>query len=137
MEHAARLTAKPKKGLLPANNYGPGWKRELENTFAKDPAKRLGGWVVRFKGMEVNFTLGSQPGKRVNYIKVGGKPVDLNREYSFVACEREGDPDTTLCRMQGVQQPKLLGHTMHKVIEEYPGCTFTHCACSGRALYRH
>jgi hypothetical protein len=69
--------------------------------------------------MEVNFTLGNEPGKRVNYIKVGGKPVNPDQEYSFVACEREGDPDTTLCRMQGVQQPHLLGHTMHKVIEEY------------------
>jgi 2',3'-cyclic-nucleotide 2'-phosphodiesterase (5'-nucleotidase family) len=92
---------------------------ELENAFAKDPAKRLGGWVIRFKGMEVNFTLGNEAGKRVNYIKVGGKPIDLNREYSFVACEREGDPDTTICRMQGVDKPHKLGHTMHKVIEEY------------------
>jgi hypothetical protein len=69
--------------------------------------------------MEVNFTLGNEAGKRVNYIKVGGKPIDMEHEYSFVACEREGDPDTTICRMQGVKQPKLLGHTMHKVIEEY------------------
>jgi hypothetical protein len=92
---------------------------ELENAFAKDPAKRLGGWVVRFKGMEVNFTLGNDASKRVNYINVGGKPVEADREYSFVACEREGDPDTTICRVQGVKQPHLLGHTMHKVIEEY------------------
>jgi len=43
-------------------------EKELENAFVKDQLNRLGGWVVRFKGM--------------------------NREYSFVACEREGDPDT-------------------------------------------
>jgi hypothetical protein len=63
--------------------------------------------------------LGNDAGKRVNYIKVAGAPIDMNKEYSFIACEREGDPDTTICRMQGVKQPKLLGHTMHKVIEEY------------------
>ena len=30
-------------------------ERELQNVFADDAAKRLGGWVVRFKGMEVDF----------------------------------------------------------------------------------
>ena len=113
------VDSEAKKGTVTGKQLWNWLETELENTFAKDPAKRLGGWVIRFKGMEVNFTLGNDPGKRVNYIKVGGEPVDLNREYSFVACEREGDPDTTLCRMQGVKKPHLLGHTMHKVIEEY------------------
>jgi 2',3'-cyclic-nucleotide 2'-phosphodiesterase (5'-nucleotidase family) len=113
------VDSEAKKGSITGQQLWSWMETELENAFAKDPARRLGGWVVRFKGMEVNFTLGNEAGKRVNYIKVGGKPVDLNREYSFVACEREGDPDTTICRMQGVMKPKLLGHTMHKVIEEY------------------
>jgi 2',3'-cyclic-nucleotide 2'-phosphodiesterase (5'-nucleotidase family) len=113
------VDSEAKKGTVTGRQLWNWLETELENTFAKDPAKRLGGWVIRFKGMEVNFTLGNDAGKRVNYIKVGGEPVDLYREYSFVACEREGDPDTTLCRMQGVKQPHLLGHTMHKVIEEY------------------
>jgi len=113
------VDSEAKMGTVTGKQLWNWLETELENTFAKDPAKRLGGWVIRFKGMEMNFTLGNEAGKRVNYIKVGGKPVDLNREYSFVACEREGDPDTTLCRMQGVKQPHLLGYTMHKVIEEY------------------
>jgi 2',3'-cyclic-nucleotide 2'-phosphodiesterase (5'-nucleotidase family) len=113
------VDSEAKMGTVTGKQLWNWLETELENTFAKDPAKRLGGWVIRFKGMEMNFTLGNEPGKRVNYIKVGGKPVDLNREYSFVACERDGDPDTTLCRMQGVKQPHLLGFTMHKVIEEY------------------
>jgi 2',3'-cyclic-nucleotide 2'-phosphodiesterase (5'-nucleotidase family) len=113
------VDSEAKQGTVTGKQLWTWLETELENTFAKDPAKRLGGWVIRFKGMEMNFTLGNEPGKRVNYIKVGGQPVNLDREYSFVACEREGDPDTTLCRMQGVKQPHLLGHTMHKVIEEY------------------
>jgi S-sulfosulfanyl-L-cysteine sulfohydrolase len=113
------VDSEAKKGSITGRQLWSWMETELENAFAKDPAKRLGGWVVRFKGMEVNFTLGNEAGKRVNFIKVGGEQVDMNREYSFVACEREGDPDTTICRMQGVRQPKLLGHTMHKVIEEY------------------
>lgn len=113
------VDSEAKKGTITGQQLWNWMETELENAFAKDPAKRLGGWVVRFKGMEVNFTLGNEAGKRVNYIKVGGKPVDLNHEYTFVACEREGDPDTTICRMQGVRSPHLMGETMHKVIEEY------------------
>jgi 2',3'-cyclic-nucleotide 2'-phosphodiesterase (5'-nucleotidase family) len=97
-----------------------GWmEKELQNAFAKDPSKRFGGWVVRFKGMEVNFTINKEAGKRVNWIKVAGKPLDLEKTYSFVACEREGDPDTTICRVEGVSEPKRLGATLHSVIEEY------------------
>lgn len=97
-----------------------GWmEKELQNAFAKDPSKRFGGWVVRFKGMEVNFTINKEAGKRVNWIKVAGKPLDLEKTYSFVACEREGDPDTTICRVEGVSEPKRLGATLHNVIEEY------------------
>jgi len=69
--------------------------------------------------MEVNFTIGREAGKRVNWIKVGGKPLDLEKIYSFVACERDGDPDTTICRVEGVSEPKRLGATLHSVIEEY------------------
>ncbi|MEY3177855.1 MAG: hypothetical protein RJB42_96 [Bacteroidota bacterium] len=97
-----------------------GWmEKELHNAFAKDPSKRFGGWVVRFKGMEVNFTINNEAGKRVNWIKVGGKPLDLEKTYNFVACEREGDPDTTICRVENVSEPKRLGFTLHSVIEEY------------------
>ena len=69
--------------------------------------------------MEVNFTINNEAGKRVNWIKVGGMPLDLEKTYSFVACEREGDPDTTICRVEGVSEPKRLGFTLHSVIEEY------------------
>jgi len=113
------VDSEAKKGSISGKQLWQWMETELENAFAKNPAKRLGGWVVRFKGMEVNFTLGNDAGKKVNYIKVAGIPVDLNKEYSFIACEREGDPDTTICRVQGVKQPKLMGQTMHKVIEEY------------------
>jgi len=94
-------------------------EHELENAFAKDPEKRFGGWVIRFKGMEVNFTIEKQEGKRVNWIKVNKEPIDPLKQYSFVACEREGDPDTTLCRMEGVKEPTKMGATLHSVIEEY------------------
>jgi 2',3'-cyclic-nucleotide 2'-phosphodiesterase (5'-nucleotidase family) len=94
-------------------------EKELQNAFAKDPSKRFGGWFVRFAGMQVNFTIGNDNGKRLNWVKVNGAPLEKDRLYSVVACEREGDPDDTLCRIEQVKQPKKLGWLMHDVIKEY------------------
>ena len=113
------VDSEAKTGKITGNQLMEWMEKELQNAFAKDPSKRFGGWVVRFKGMEVNFTIGKEAGKRVNWIKVGGKPLDLEKIYSFVACERDGDPDTTICRVEGVSEPKRLGATLHSVIEEY------------------
>nr|MCU0399336.1 5'-nucleotidase C-terminal domain-containing protein [Cyclobacteriaceae bacterium] len=113
------VDSEAKTGLITGKQLWDWMEKELHNAFAKDPAKRFGGWVVRFKGMEVNFTIGNDPGKRVNWIKVKGKPLDLNKTYTFVACEREGDPDTTICRVDNVATPTRLGFTMHKILEEY------------------
>jgi S-sulfosulfanyl-L-cysteine sulfohydrolase len=113
------VDSEAKKGMITGKQLWDWMEKELQNAFAKDPAKRFGGWVVRFAGMQVNFTIGNEMGKRVNWIKVGGEPVEMNKEYTFVACEREGDPDTTICRVEGVKQPHRLGYTLHPVIEEY------------------
>ncbi|HRI35419.1 MAG TPA: 5'-nucleotidase C-terminal domain-containing protein [Saprospiraceae bacterium] len=94
-------------------------EKELQNAFAKDPSKRFGGWFVRFNGMEVNFTIGNEFGKRVNWVKIGKKPLDLNKEYKIIACEREGDPDDTICRMEKVKNPTKLNLLLHDVIEDY------------------
>jgi 2',3'-cyclic-nucleotide 2'-phosphodiesterase (5'-nucleotidase family) len=94
-------------------------EKELENAFAKDPSKRFGGWFVRYAGMNVNFTIGNEYGKRVNEVKIKGRKLVPLKEYSIIACEREGDPDDTLCRMEKVKNPKRLGRLMHDVIEEY------------------
>ncbi len=94
-------------------------EKELQNAFAKDPSKRFGGWFVRYKGMEANFTIGNELGKRLNWVKVGGAPIDLKKEYNIVACEREGDPDDTLCRIEHVKSPKKTPILMHDVIIDY------------------
>ncbi|MBK7309402.1 MAG: 5'-nucleotidase C-terminal domain-containing protein [Sphingobacteriaceae bacterium] len=64
----------------------------ITECFCKRSFKRFGGWFVRFSGMEVNFTVGNEFGKRVNSVKVSGVDLDENKEYKLVACEREGDP---------------------------------------------
>ena len=113
------VDSEAKTGLITGKQLWDWQEKELQNAFAKDPSKRFGGWFVRFAGMEVNFTIGNEFGKRVNWIKVKGEPVDLNKEYSIVACEREGDPDDTLCRIEKVKNPKKTSVLMHQVIEEY------------------
>ena len=113
------VDSEAKLGIITGKQLWDWQEQELQNAFAKDPSKRFGGWFVRFAGMEVNFTIGNELGKRVNWIKVKGEPIDLDKEYSIIACEREGDPDDTLCRMEKVKNPKRSGVLMHKVIEEY------------------
>lgn len=108
-----------KEGKVSGRQVWQYMENELHNAFAEDPSKRFGGWVVRFKGMEVNFTINNKKGERVNWIKVKGEPLDENKTYTIVACERDGDPDTTLCRFENVTEPKRSGITLHHVVEEY------------------
>jgi S-sulfosulfanyl-L-cysteine sulfohydrolase len=113
------VDSEAKTGVVTGKQLWEWLEKELQNAFAKDPSKRFGGWFVRFSGMEVNFTIANDFGKRVNWVKVKGLPLDLEKEYSVIACEREGDPDDTLCRIEHVKNPKRLGSLLHDVIEEY------------------
>jgi hypothetical protein len=84
-----------------------------------NPANRFGGWVVRFKGMNVNFTMRNDFGKRVNSILVADRPIDLRKTYLIAACERAGDPNDTLCRLEKVRNPRRANITMHNILREY------------------
>jgi 2',3'-cyclic-nucleotide 2'-phosphodiesterase (5'-nucleotidase family) len=94
-------------------------EKELNNVFAKDASERFGGWVVKFKGMHVEFNAFGEKGKRVQKVTVGGQPLDLARTYSVCACERDGDPIDMLCRMKGVQDPENTPYTLHGVMKDY------------------
>lgn len=113
------VNSEAKTGIVTGKQIWDWLEKELQNAFAKDPSKRFGGWFVRYNGMEVNFTVGNEFGKRINSVKVGGQVIDLNKEYSIVACEREGDPDDTLCRIEHVKNPKKTPFLLHDVIIEY------------------
>lgn len=94
-------------------------EKELNNVFAKDASKRFGGWVVKFKGMKITFRAFDEMGKRVETAFVNDEPLDMEKEYSILACEREGDPDDVLCRMKGVKNAKNTKFTLHQVMKEY------------------
>ena len=94
-------------------------EKDLDNVFAKDATKRFGGWLVRFKGMHVKFTIDCPQGERVQEIKIKGEPIAPEKVYSMLACEREGDPDNMLCRMMGVHNPYKQNVLLHSVIVDY------------------
>ncbi len=94
-------------------------EKELNNVFAKNAGERLGGWVIKFKGMEVSFKAYAENGQRVQQIKVNGSLIEPNKNYNICACERDGDPADMLCRMKGVANATNTAFTLHSVLTEY------------------
>ena len=94
-------------------------EKELNNVFAKEASERFGGWVVKFKGMHVEFNAFGEDGDRVKALEIAGKPIDLKKTYTISACEREGDPDEILCRFVGVKNATNTKYTLHEAILNY------------------
>jgi hypothetical protein len=55
----------------------------------------------------------------VQKVTVGGSPLDPARAYTVSACERDGDPDTMLCRIPSVTDGKNMPYSLHPVLKEY------------------
>jgi sulfur-oxidizing protein SoxB len=94
-------------------------EKELQNVFAQDASKRFGGWLIRFKGMQVEFKVFEGVGKRVQKVTIAGQALDLQKEYTLCACERDGDPEDMLCRMRGVKNARNTAFTLHSMMKEY------------------
>ena len=61
-------------------------EKELNNVFTKAAEERLGGWVVKFKGIKIFFNTFDENGKRVKEISVGGKAHAPDKAYNICAC---------------------------------------------------
>lgn len=96
-------------------------EKELNNVFAKDASKRLGGWVIRTKGLDFEFYAYKDMGQRVKSARIGGAEIVPDKVYTISACEREGDPPTKLCRMQNVLEAENTPFTLHQMMKEYLG----------------
>lgn len=94
-------------------------EKELNNVFAEEAAHRFGGWMVKFKGMEVAFEAFGAHGKRIKKVQISGAPLDEERTYTILACEREGDPDDMLCRMKNVREAFNTESTLHDAMLAY------------------
>jgi 5'-nucleotidase len=94
-------------------------EQEIHNAFAENATERFGGWLVRFAGMQVDFKLNAEKGKKINWIKVGGQPIQDDKMYSISACVRPGDPIHNLCRMSNVKDVEVKDYTIHNAVEDY------------------
>jgi 2',3'-cyclic-nucleotide 2'-phosphodiesterase (5'-nucleotidase family) len=94
-------------------------EKELNNVFASDASKRFGGWVIKFKGMNVEFNAFGEEGKRVQKVMVKDQPLDLEKVYKVCACERDGDPEDMLCRMRNVKETVNTPFTLHQTMKNY------------------
>jgi S-sulfosulfanyl-L-cysteine sulfohydrolase len=113
------VNSEVKTGVASGKQIWEWLEKELQNAFAKDPSKRFGGWFVRFSGMQVNFTIGNELGKRVNSVTIAGQALDPGKDYNLAACEREGDPLDTICRIEHVKNAKRSPVLLHDIISDY------------------
>ncbi len=113
------ISTRLKIGKVKGRQLRAFWERELEHVFASDPEKLFGGWVPRPSGMTVRFAAHAPEGRRVREIRVGGEPLEEEREYTLVACEREGDEPDKLCRIPHVREPRVLGLDAHEAVRQY------------------
>lgn len=108
-----------RKGKVSGKQIKDWMEKELNNVFAENAGERLGGWVIKFKGMELSFNAFAENGKRVKDIMIGGNPLEENKIYSICACEREGDPSDMLCRIRGVKEAINTQFSLHSVMMDY------------------
>jgi sulfur-oxidizing protein SoxB len=92
---------------------------ELDKTFSPDATRRFGGWLVRFSGMKIKFTIANERGKRVQSVTIGDKPLEADKLYTACACERDGDPEDMICRIAHVQKATETGIFLHDMMKEY------------------
>ncbi|MBZ4330159.1 bifunctional UDP-sugar hydrolase/5'-nucleotidase [Corallococcus sp. AS-1-12] len=129
------IVNKLKTGKVSGRQLRAFWEQELENVFAKDPEKRFGGWLPRPSGMTLRFRAGAPKGQRLLALEVGGEPVDDARLYTVTACEREGDAPDMVCRIPGVQEPRVLDVDAHEALRRFlAGNPRLHDALEGRAV---
>src|SRR4029453_19559285 len=108
-----------KTGVVTGQQIRERVEKEVENAFAQDPAKRFGGWLVRFKGLAVTFTARNRQGERVRSVTINGEPLAPDTRYTMLGCERGGDPENIVCRLPNVANPRTLDISVHDVLTEY------------------
>jgi len=106
-------------GMVTGTQLWEWLEKELQNVFAKNASERLGGWVIKFKGMKITFNAFAEKDKRLQTVSIAGKPLDMDKIYSICACERDGDPADMLCRMKNVSNATNTAYSLHSVMKTY------------------
>lgn len=113
------LTGRIKTGTVTGRQLHAFWESELEHVFATDPTHLFGGWLPRVSGMSLRFRAAAPPGQRIIELTVAGKPVEDEHRYRIATCEREGEPQDTLCRIHGAKEVRVLALSNHEAVRSY------------------
>lgn len=108
-----------KTGKLTGKQLKEFYEKEIENVFSDDPEKLFGGWLPRTSGLDIDFEVSAPPFKRIQKMLVNGKPIDEKRFYTITTCVREGDPDTTLCRIPNGKDIAIKDFDAHEAVRRY------------------
>lgn len=108
-----------KTGKLTGKQLRDFYEREIENVFSDDPEKLFGGWLPRTSGLIIKFKVSNPPLRRIQEMSVNGAPLDLNKYYTVATCVREGDPDTTLCRIPDGKDIEIKDYDAHEAVRMY------------------
>jgi 2',3'-cyclic-nucleotide 2'-phosphodiesterase (5'-nucleotidase family) len=113
------INSRLKTGKVTGAQLRKFFERELENVFSKNTKRLFGGWVPRPAGLTLHFYANKPEGQRIAEMQVNGHPVESERVYTITSCEREGDAESTLCRMRDVADPRLLEVDAHAAVRRY------------------
>ena len=72
-------------------------------------------------------------GRRVREVTVQGEPLIPTRRCTVLGCEREGDPDNTVCRIVRVDDPRRVDITT-PALDRIPRQTLSRGEVEGRAV---
>lgn len=78
-------------------------ERSLDRTFAGDPLRQGGGYVLRLAGMHAVVRLNNPVGARVQQLEIAGERVAPEREYVVVAAGEQSAPRDVPREMTGVR----------------------------------
>ncbi len=113
------LDAKMKAGRVSGKQMHDYLEHEMELVYARDPMKLSGGWGIRPSGMTILFTARDAMGSRIKDVKIDGKEMEPEGNYTIGGCEQEGEPMDRICRQTGVADAHYVPGTVHDAIHAY------------------
>jgi sulfur-oxidizing protein SoxB len=113
------INSRLKTGKVSGTQLQQFFERELENVFSKNTKRLFGGWVPRTSGLTFSFHAGRPEGRRISDMRINGQPVQEDRLYTLTSCEREGDLESTVCRMRDVMDVQVLDVDAHQAVRRY------------------